>query len=316
MTLKKNTKTSNEIIQFWKKHYLQETEVTVVEQSLKTDTFDSQVGSFELLYFESDNQAPCILLSQGSYAHAYVFAELAFHIHVYGYNVFIMPQHGGSTISELVSRHDDALNHILHKYHSTLGICAEGLGGLAAFYLTLKPGNQIRSAVFLNAPAILTDPEFHKSFKGKRGSASRRKWLMVIAKWVVKIVPTIKIPIKLYLDLEEMIDVDPENYERERKLVDAFMIDPDFDRHYPLKAVYSLVSTPPPAPLLDLKVPTKFIVLNRGFIPGYFKSLFEKLSCRKKLKEVNAGVFWMLSQPQQAAFEITEWFNETLKEIK
>lgn len=306
-------KTSDKIVQYWKQNYIQETDAAVIERSLRTDTFDSGGKSLDLLYFEFNKQAPCILLSQGSFAHAYVFAELAFHIHSYGYNVFVMPRHGGGTIAELVARHEDAVAHIIQKHHLIPGICAEGLGGFAAFYLILKPG-QIKSAVFLNAPAVLTDPEFHKSFKGKRGSASRRKWLMVVARVAVKMIPSFKIPIRLYLDLEEMIDADGENYERERRLVSAFTNDPDFDTHYPLKAVYSLVSTPPPAPLNSLQVPTMFIVLNRGFIPDYFKKLFEELSCKKKIKEVNAGVFWMLSRPKQAAFEITDWFNQTLEE--
>jgi pimeloyl-ACP methyl ester carboxylesterase len=306
-------KTSDTIVEYWKKNYLQETDATVIEQSLRIDTFDSGGKSFDLLYFEFNKQAPCILLSQGSYAHAYVFAELAFHIHSYGYNVFVMPRHGDSTISELMTRHEDAVTYIFQKYQQSPGICAEGLGGLAAFYLTLRPGNQIKSAVFLNAPAVLTDPEFHKSFTGGGGTADRRRRLMIIAKAAVKIIPSFKIPIKQYLDLEEMIDVDPENYKRERELVDAFTDDPDFDTHYSLSSVYSLVSTPPPGPLNNLKVPTMFIVLNRGFIPDYFKKLYEELPCRKKIKEVNAGVFWMLSQPKQAAVQITEWFNETLK---
>lgn len=306
-------KTSDRIVQYWKQNYVQETNATVIERSLRTDMFDSGGKSFELIYFEFNEQAPCILFSQGSYAHAYVFAELAFHIHSHGYNVFIMPRHGGSTISELVKRHEDAVAYITQKHHLTPGICAEGLGGFAAFYFILKPGNPIKSALFLNAPAVLTDPEFHKSFKGKRGSASRRKWLMVVARIAVKMIPSFSIPIRLYLDLEEMIDTDAENYEREKRLVSAFMNDPDFDTHYPLKAVYALVSTPPPAPINNLQVPTMFIVLNRGFIPGYFKKLFEELPCKKKIIEVNAGVFWMLSRPKQAAFQITEWFNETLK---
>jgi hypothetical protein len=46
--------------------------------------FVSAGKAFELVYFEKDNDAPNILISQGSGGHAYIFAELAYLMHLRG----------------------------------------------------------------------------------------------------------------------------------------------------------------------------------------------------------------------------------------
>ena len=97
---------------YWKQHYVLETDADEIERHLQRTTFPSGGKQFELIYFEAGKNAPTILISQGSGGHAYVFAELAYHIHLRGYNVCIMPKHGGVTIRELMHRHKDALEHI------------------------------------------------------------------------------------------------------------------------------------------------------------------------------------------------------------
>lgn len=76
----------------------------------------------------------------------------------------------------------------------------------------------------------------------------------------------------------------------------------------------SLVSTPPPKLLSDLGVPTMFVVPVRGFFPSYFRDLYSRLpSIKKKLVEVDGGVFWMLSHPKDAAKLICDWFDQTVE---
>jgi hypothetical protein len=50
-------------------------------------------------------------------------------MHLKGYNVFIMPRHGGYTISELMLRHIDPLKQISCDFNDRIGIYGEGLGG-------------------------------------------------------------------------------------------------------------------------------------------------------------------------------------------
>ena len=109
------------------------------------------------------------------------------------------------------------------------------------------------------------------------------------------------------------MDTKEDSRKIEEPLIKRFLEDPDFDRWYPLSAVMSLVTTPPPKPLSELNIPTMFLVPVRGFKPDYEKDLFLRLpEINKKLVEVDGGVFWMCSHPGQAAKVICDWFDETV----
>ena len=63
-----------------------------------------------------------------------------------------------------------------------------------------------------------------------------------------------------------MVDEEEEENRRmEESFVSSFEADPDFDMRYPLSAIISIVSTPPPKELLALRTPTMFLVPARGF---------------------------------------------------
>lgn len=299
---------------YWKDHYVVETDADEVARRLATLSFASAGREFELIAFERGPAYPCILISQGSGGHAYVFAELAYLMHRRGYNVFVMPRHGGHTIAELVTRHADALAQIARRYNDRIGVYAEGLGGFAAFYLALDRG-PLRSIVLQNAPAILTEERFHAALLAdERGGAGRRV-LLPLATWLAKAFPGIRLPISAYLDFNKLIDTAGPSREVETRLVkEGYRRDPDFDRWYPLPAILSLVSTPPPRPLSALAVPTLLVVARRGFAsPAYFRDLYSRLpAIRKGLVEVDGGVFWMLSHPREAAALACGWFDETV----
>ena len=61
--------------------------------------------------------------------------------------------------TELMPRHKDALEHIATLWNDRIGVFAEGLGGYVIFYLALAE-SLMKSVVFQNAPAILTDEKF------------------------------------------------------------------------------------------------------------------------------------------------------------
>lgn len=74
-----------------------------------------------------------------------------------------------------------------------------------------------------------------------------------------------------------------------------------------------LLLTPTPGSLVELKVPTMFLLPVRGFVPSYVRHLFQRLlPIKKKLLEVDGGVFWMCSHPREAANAICDWFDETV----
>ena len=263
---------------YWKNHYVIQTDANNIERNIKSTVFSSGGKNFELLYFEKDKYTPNILISQGSGGHPYIFAELGFLMHLHGYNVFIMPRHGGKTINELMMRHMDALNHISSEFNAKIGVFSEGLGGYASFYSALA-GCPAKAMVFQNAPAILTEEQFHAAiFQGNETAARRRKRLLPLLKPLSKLFPWVMLPISIYLDFQELVDTKKENQEIEAPIVQSFRADPDFDRHYPLSAIMSLVQTPPPRHLSELHIPVLFIVPVRGFFPSYFKDLYSRIS--------------------------------------
>ncbi|HEX9133424.1 MAG TPA: hypothetical protein VF844_14130 [Ktedonobacteraceae bacterium] len=303
---------------YWKQYYVLETDADEIERHLQRTTFPSGAARFELIYFEAGKNAPTILISQGSGGHAYVFAEFGYHMHLRGYNVFIMPKHGGSTIRELMSRHNDALDHIATDWNDRIGVFAEGLGGYVVFYLALTQ-SPMKSIVFQNAPAILTEEAFREAILQGKGAAHRRKMLLSVANMLLSIVPSVKLPISSYLDWKELIDTKEGNRAVETRLVrEGYLHDTDFDRWYPLSAIMSLLLTPPPQPLTALKIPTMFLVALRGFggsaFVAYVEDVYHRLpNMKKRLVEVDGSVYWMLSHPKEAAERICEWFDETLE---
>lgn len=71
----------------WTSRYVTSTDPAEVRQAVKLAHLTSGQEIFELVYFSAVRNAPNILISQGSGGHAYVFAELAYHLHLTGYNV-------------------------------------------------------------------------------------------------------------------------------------------------------------------------------------------------------------------------------------
>lgn len=300
---------------YWKQHYVIETNAEEIERSIRLTQFRSEDKIFELLYFEKGKDAPNILISQGSGGHAYIFAELAYLMHLRGHNVFIMPKHGGQTIDKLVIRHADALAYISNTFSDNMAVFAEGLGCYAVFYLALAGGGVMKSMACLNGPAILTEDKFHKAIlEGDDTVTKRRRRLLPFIKLLGKLFPWITLPIYTYLDFPEMVDIEEEENRRiEEAIVHSFNMDPDFDMRYTLSAILSIVSTPPPKDLSVLRTPTMFLVPVRGFFPSYFKDLYDRLPrIKKRLVEIDGGVFWMLSHPHQAAKIICDWFDESL----
>lgn len=296
---------------YWK-NYVLESDAALIEERLKTTSHNFHGEEVEIIYFESATDAPCVLISPGSAGHPLVFAELGYLIHQAGYNVFFMPKHGSATVRELIDRHAAVLDYINTQFNNRVGVYSEGLGGYVCFYAALAH-LPFKSLICQNSPALLTEQEFQTAIINGKGAATRRRWLMPVMKFLLYIMPNMKIPIRVYLDFKEMVDTRGDKADVEKALVEKYLHDPDFDRSYTLSAVMSLISTPPPNALSVLRTPTMFLVPNRGITVPYIKNLFARLpNIQKRLHEVDGGVFWMVSHPNNAAKVICRWFGETL----
>lgn len=300
---------------YWQTHYVVQTDPAQIAAHMSMREFVSRQTTHKLTCFITDQRAPNILISQGTGGGPLIFAEFAYRISQLGFNVFIMPRHGGATISELAQRHQDALNFISQRFGQRIGVYGEGLGGFVLFYVTLA-GSPAQSAVYQNAPAILTEKSFKRAVVGKLQRA-----ILGPAKVIVKMAPRLSIPISLYLNWKKLIDTKPDIHAQEQRLVESYLGDPDFNHRYPLKAVLSLLQTPPPKPLATLSVPTLFTVARRGFggqlFVDYLENLFARLPMAKKeLIKVDGSVFWMVSHPQEAAALVGGWFKRTLVSLR
>lgn len=296
---------------YWKGHYVVESPVAEIEAHLDASRFISKAETIELVRFELSKTAPSVLISQGSGGHALIFAELAYQIFRAGYNVFIMPKHGGHSIEQLVVRHETALQHISANFNDRIGVYSEGLGGFVMFYLALARG-PFKSGIYQNSPALLTE----RRFRNVVLPGWRKAWLPVLIS-LARVAPSMPIQISSYLNWKDLIDPDVINRHKEAHLVDGFLGDPDFDRSYPASAVASLLFTPPPQPLSQLTIPSMFMISLRGFggdaYVRYLDNLYERLPVATKCKrEIDGGAYWMLSHPRQAANIICEWFQQTV----
>lgn len=215
-----------------------------------------------------------------------------------------------------MGRHRDALDYVTRSFNECIGVYAEGLGGYVAFYVALA-GSPMKSLVCQNSPAILTDPDYHKALLLDTGpwagSVRRRRIMLPIGRLLVRVLPSLQVPVWTYLDWKELIDSTDEAHQLEPRLVDGYLGDPDFDTWYPLSHLISLVSTPPPNPLSELRTSTMFVVARGGPTPAYIEALYGRLSpARKRLTHVNGSVYWMLSHPVDAANMVCDWFDATL----
>lgn len=303
---------------YWVSHYVTSTDPTRIQRAMKVARFASGPDRFELVHFTQDPQALNILISQGSGGHAYVFAELAYHLHLAGYNVFIMPKHGGRTVDQLLVRHRDVIRFVATEFNDIVGVYGEGLGGYVVFYLALAHA-PVSSIACQNSPAVMTEPAYREALLADGGpwtkSVRRRRLLLPLVLPLASIAPNLKLPVSSYLPWQDLIDTRPDVRDVERRLVlEGYLKDNDFDRWYPLSAVVSLITTPPPGPLDGLTTPTMFVVADLGPTPGYIADLYRRLpDIAKKLVQVDGSVYWMLSHPRDAASLISGWFAATLR---
>ena len=156
-------------------------------------------------------------------------------------------------MNQLVDRHVEVLQYIHREFNEAIGLYGEGLGGYLAFNLALADA-PIASLICQNAPAILTEPAYHRALSSDRGpwakSVRRRRAMLPLLRPLALVAPRLQVPISSYLSWKDLIDTSEDSRHVERRLVlDGYLKDPDFDRWYPLSAVLSLINTPPPAPL-------------------------------------------------------------------
>ncbi len=295
---------------YWK-NYVYETDVEEIERNMKRTTFKSKGLNLSLKFFEKDKNAPNILCITGTGCHSLLLAELEYHMYLRAYNVFGIDfqghgdsegKRGGFTIDELVENCNDAAKYILSNFNDRIGAIGGSLGGLVTFYLGLAQG-PVKS-IICQYPGILTEKKFQDA-----ASKKARKFIPLV-KLLAKLFPKMKIPTALYVDWKGLSET-----ERERENLEKYMKDPDSVKWYTVRSVNSQISTPPPNPLEELKIPTMFLAPtnDKAVSISYVRDLYNRLPpIKKKFVEVDGGHYWLFSHPREAAKVFCAWFDETL----
>jgi pimeloyl-ACP methyl ester carboxylesterase len=205
---------------YWKSHYITSTDPAEIDLALRRAPPHAHDEGLELIYFLHAIDAPNILISQGSGGHAYVFAELAYQVHLWGFNVFVMPKHGGRTVNQLMSRPLEVLQYIRTEFNDRIGLYGEGLGGYVAFYLALAHA-PIVSLICENAPAILTEPAYHQVLLNDHGpwarSVRRRRVMLPLLRPLAAVAPRLRVPVSSYLCWKDLIDTRTDSRDLERR---------------------------------------------------------------------------------------------------
>ncbi len=295
---------------YWK-NYVYETDTEAIERSIRRTTFKSRGLNLSVKYFEKDKNAPNILWITGAGCHSLYLAELEYHMHLRGYNVFGIDfqGHGDSegkrgdfTIDELVENCNDAAKYIFSNFNDRIGAIGGSLGGLVTFYLGLAQA-PVKS-IICQYPGILTEKKFQDQVPKKA------KKIIPLGKLLAKLFPKMKIPTALYVDWKGLTETD-----RERKNSEKYMKDPDIVKWYTVRAAMSQIATPPPNPVKELKIPTMFFAPKRdkAISIHYVRDLYDRLPpIKKKFVEVDGGHYWLVSHPKEAAKMFCDWFTETL----
>ena len=294
---------------YWK-NYLCETDAAEVERNLKQTTFKSGNLSLSLKYFEKSKYAPNILWVVGTGCYSLYLAELGYHMYLRGFNTFGIDfqghgdsegERGDFTLSELVRNCIDATAYISNKYNERVGAVGVSMGGFVTFYLGLSY-SAVKSISCLN-PGIVTEKAF-------TDEVTRLRKAPPLAGVVARLFPGKMIPTERCVDFMGLAGT-----EGEKRHVVTYLNDPTVVRSYTLRAVMSLISTPPPSPLEKLSVPTMFLAPVRDALMSvsYVRSLYDRLPpIKKKFVEIDGSHFWMSSHPKKAAKVICDWFQETL----
>jgi alpha-beta hydrolase superfamily lysophospholipase len=294
---------------YWKK-YLCETDAAEIERNLKQATFKSRYLNLSLKYFESGKDAPNILWVVGTGCYSMYLAELGYHMHLRGFNTFGIDfqGHGDSegkrgdfNLNELTRNCFDAAIYIVENYNRRIGAVGVSMGGFITFYLSLSHSH-VKSIACLN-PGIVSE----KAFKDE---VTRLRKVPPMAGAIARLFPKIMIPTERCVDFMGLART-----EREKRHVEIYLNDPNIVKRYALRAVMSLISTPPPKPVEELNIPTMFLAPRKDALMSviYVRNLYDGLPpIKKKLVEIDGSHFWMSSHPREASKLICDWFNETL----
>lgn len=268
--------------------------ISVDRASWKDERIDSGGVSLYAPVFEAGKGKPTVVYIPGTSVYALFYIEIIHGLYRQGFNVVGFDprgqgQSGGLrgdyTIMEHVADAKACVAYARERFQGPVFVMGSSQGGIEAFYLAAGDDPGVDGVICHNI-ADLTDPDSVRLSRfGPRGKVPRSvaissRGLTLIIRTLARLFPRARVPIAAYLDLRS---------EPMRVFGDAWefiLQDPLALQHITLRAVASLVSTPLPRPIEQIKTPT--LVLHSSgdhiFPQDYIMRLYNRLTCEKDIK--------------------------------
>jgi len=253
-------------------------------------------------YPQPSSDCPALVIIHGGGGHAGLFARLALAFHHAGYAVAVPDQRGQGrsdgtrgdfSVSEAVQNIVDTAAWVRQRTHGPLYLLGSSIGGglaYAAGAALVQPGLAPAAIACINLYDF-GDPRTGLEFS--RFAALARipglpRVLRGAAVMLAQAFPRLRLPYRAIADFSGMLD------ERDRDAYAAWQNDPHALRSVTLRALVSLLNTPPAIPMpanRDLPV----LVINprrdRMVRPAVTRRSFEQLGGRRAYHEIDYGHF-------------------------
>jgi alpha-beta hydrolase superfamily lysophospholipase len=284
-----------------------------IRDKIVSDIVNSDRISLHLDILESEPEDPVVILIPGTSVYALFYAEFMYKLNQRGFNVigFDPRGHGQSeglrgsyTIEEIMRDTMTVIDYARVKFNDNIAVIGSSQGGIVAFYLAAADAG-IKAAVCHNL-AILNEPDIVQIAK----SPTMLRLGRLALPFAAKIFPEFQVPVSLYLSLkqEEM-----KVFGNAQKFLDE---DPLALKYVSLKALASLLSTPPAKSARDISTPIMVVHGEKDeiFPREYIEKIFDKIGGPKQFFIVKGAPHLVMTEKVDEMIpEVEAWLRKELK---
>lgn len=283
-----------------------------LRERIEEDWIVNDGNRLHLDLFLSRPGDPALVFFPGTSVYALFYAEFMHKMRLMGFNVIgVDPRgHGRSegrrgsyTIMELVSDARATIDYALERFESPVALAGSSQGGIIAFYTAALDARL--SAVVCHNIAELGRPEALRISRFPRLMPYVARLLPL-----ADLVPDLRLPVTLYLDLKA------EETKFGRNAMEFVKADPLVVLALPMRALASLASTPPPRPVEEIEVPVMVIQAecDNLFSNEYTRSIYDRLTCDKEFLLVTKAPHLLLTNDVDVIVpEVAAWLGTRMR---
>ena len=282
-------------------------------ERFKSDTVTSDGLRLHLDVIEVNRGRPTVVFVPGTSVYALIYVEFMTALADKGYNVvgFDPRGHGRSegvrgsyTIPELVADTKAVVDYTRNRYGDPIAVAGSSQGGIVAFYYAAS-GDPVAGVICHNV-ADLGDPSSVRLTRTPGFSRMMKPLLKIFG----SLLPELKIPVSLYLDLEAE---KMKGFGNGKAFLEQ---DPLALKYICLKALASLASEKLPRPVEQITTPV--LILHAGhdniFPLDYVENIYNRLTCKKSLKVYKDLPHLILTENVDLVIpDVVKWLEDICK---